>query len=112
MKLRDFRIDANRFPETLDGFINLLVWTTFTHDASGTSTRIGYLPADVDNGGVSNASDVLTLIDHLNAAIDPLEVYQTDIDRSGAVNASDILRVIDLLNGAGVYDVYNGASLP
>ena len=93
------------------GAISLLAWTTITHDASGASTRIGSLPADVSNDGTSSATDVLVLIDHLNGVISLAE-YQTDIDRTGQTNANDVLRVIDLLNGAGVYDEWLGATLP
>ena len=85
-------------------------WTIITHNDSDTSVRIGYLPADVNNDRLSNANDVLALINALNGFGYPLHV--TDIDRSGVANASDILRVIDLLNGAGAFDVYLGASLP
>ncbi|MFQ5413965.1 MAG: hypothetical protein ACE5E6_05855, partial [Phycisphaerae bacterium] len=97
---------------TFDGSIPLVAWTVVTHDPSGTSVRIGYLPADVDNGGVSNANDVLTVIDNLNGVIEPLATYQCDVDRTDLCNASDVLREIDLLNGAATYDVWNGASLP
>ena len=89
-----------------------VVWTTITHDASGTSTRIGFLPADVNEDGISNANDVLALIDFLNGVGDALPVYKPDIDRSGASNTADVLRVIDLLNGGGVYQVYLNAELP
>ncbi|MFQ5415077.1 MAG: hypothetical protein ACE5E6_11525 [Phycisphaerae bacterium] len=92
--------------------VNTLVWTTVEHIASGTSIRLGYLPADVNNDRLSNANDILALIDALNGVGDPLAMYQTDLDRSDMANASDILRGIDLLNGAGDYIVYNGASLP
>ena len=75
--------------------------------------RLGYLPADVNNDKLSNASDVLLLIDALNGVATPVPApYQTDTDRSGATNANDVLRVIDLLNGAGVYDPWLGATLP
>ena len=87
-------------------------WTIVTHVASGTSARIGFLPGDVNNDGLSNANDVLALIDILNGVVDPPPEYQTDTDRSGQTNPSDVLRVIDLLNGAGVYEAFNGASLP
>ena len=98
---------------SFDVIIPLESWTTITYLESGATTRIGYLPADVNNDKLSNANDVLTLIDSLNGAVkDPLAIYQTDIDRSGQANASDVLRVIDLLNGAGVYDVFLGATLP
>ncbi|MCH8252843.1 MAG: VCBS repeat-containing protein [Planctomycetes bacterium] len=87
-----------------------LSWTTITHAASDTSTRLGYLPADVNEDGISTAGDVLALIDALNGVTD-LPEYKTDTDRSGASNAADILRVIDLLNGAGAYDPYLNAAL-
>ena len=87
-------------------------WTTVTHVPSGTSTRNGWLPADVNADGMSNTSDILSLIDSLTLAIDPLPIRSTDIDRSGIATASDILRLIDLLNGAGSYASYIGQSLP
>ena len=88
-------------------------WTIITHNASESSVRIGYLPADVNNDKLSNANDVLFLIDVLNGVISPAPpAYQTDTDRSGITNPSDVLRVIDLLNGAGVYDEYLNAELP
>ncbi|MFQ5413141.1 MAG: S8 family serine peptidase [Phycisphaerae bacterium] len=96
----------------LSDIIADLAWTTITHNASATSTRIGFLPADVNEDGVSNANDILALIDGLNGVGDPLPSYKSDIDRTGAPNASDILRLIDLLNGAGVYQQYLGATLP
>ncbi len=93
-------------------FIPLEAWTIVTHNDSGGTVRIGYLPADVSNDRLSNANDVLALINALNEVGDPLAAYQTDVDRSGVANANDILRTIDLLNGAGEYNVYLGATLP
>ena len=110
-EIANITADGNTVTLELTGMINVLAWTTFTH-ATG-ATRIGYLPADVSGDSFANASDVLTLIDHLNGVIDPpLADYQCDADRSGQCNASDVLRVIDLLNGAGVYPVFNGETLP
>ncbi|MFQ5414089.1 MAG: hypothetical protein ACE5E6_06485 [Phycisphaerae bacterium] len=105
-------IDGSTATLTFDQIIPELAWTTITFVQTGDSTRIGFLPADAGNDGISNANDVLTLIDNLNGVIDPLTDYQCDIDRSGICNANDVLRDIDLLNGAGEYPVYNGASLP
>ncbi|MFQ5415073.1 MAG: dockerin type I domain-containing protein [Phycisphaerae bacterium] len=99
------------FPALRDS-IPLRAWTILTHIPSGTSVRLGYLPADVNGNRASTATDVLALVDGLNKVGDPLAIYQMDINRSGVANATDILRVIDLLNGAGVYDVWNGATLP
>lgn len=86
-------------------------WTRITHIPSGTSTRIGFLPGDVNNDRSSGPVDILKLIDHLNG-VETFAIYQTDIDRSGVTNPADVLRVIDLLNGADCYDPYNGATLP
>ncbi|MFQ5413150.1 MAG: FG-GAP repeat protein [Phycisphaerae bacterium] len=97
---------------TFDSFIPVAAWTIVTHTESDTSVRIGYLPADVNNDRMSNANDILALIDALNGVGEPLAAYQTDIDRGGASNPNDILRTIDLLNGAGDYDEFLGASLP
>ncbi|MFQ5413155.1 MAG: hypothetical protein ACE5E6_01725 [Phycisphaerae bacterium] len=110
--IADVTVSGNTATVTFDQIIPQLHWTVITFDPSGDSVRIGYLPADVGNDRVSNANDVLTVIDNLNGVIDPLAPYQADVDRSGLNNANDILRTIDLLNGAGDYMVYNGASLP
>lgn len=94
----------------LDSFIEPGAWTTFTHDASGTSTRLGYLPGDVNSDQVSTVGDVLALIDAINGV--ELPEYSTDIDRSGETGAGDVLREIDLLNGADQLDVWNFETLP
>ncbi|MCH8252482.1 MAG: hypothetical protein IID36_08535 [Planctomycetes bacterium] len=109
----DVTMDGNTATVHFDGFIPTQAWTTITHWPTGAATSIGCLPADVDNNTLSNANDVLFLIDVLNGVIDPAPpAYQTDTDRSGATNANDVLRVIDLLNGAGAYDEYLNAKLP
>ena len=72
---------------------------------------MAYLPADVNGDCFSSTNDVLTLIDALNGAIDPLEEWSSDIDRSGATNSADVLRTLDLLNGAQVYDEWAGVAL-
>ena len=109
----DVTVDGNTATVHFDEIIPTKAWTTITHWPTGAVTRIGSLPADVNNDKLSNANDVLYLIDVLNGVIDPAPpAYQTDTDRSGATNASDVLRVIDLLNGAGVYEEYLDAELP
>ena len=95
----------------LSQIIPELACTTITHDDSGTSATIAYLPADVNNDRISNANDILALVNALNGVGEPLAVYQMDINRSGVANASDILRVIDLLNGANPYFNYLGVTL-
>lgn len=96
---------------TLSGPIVPGKWTRITHLASGSSTRIGYLPSDVNGDKTSSPVDILKIIDHLNG-VENYPAMRTDIDRSGATNPADILRVIDLLNGADAFIVWNGATLP
>ncbi|MFQ5413688.1 MAG: hypothetical protein ACE5E6_04435, partial [Phycisphaerae bacterium] len=50
-------VDGDAVTLALTGSINVARWTRFTHAASGTSVRIGYLPADVNNDRLSNAND-------------------------------------------------------
>jgi len=110
------RVETTVNPSTarlvLSGRIAPGAWTTFRHTASGTSTRLGFLPADVNADGTSAALDILALIDSLNRVGAPRPLWSTDVDRSGEANSADILREIDLLNGAGVFDAWNGVSLP
>ncbi len=105
-------VDAQTVMVTLSAPIEPGAWTSIVHDASGTQTRIGFLPGDVNGDGTSGLLDTFTLIDFLNGAANPLPVWSTDIDRSGEANARDILREIDLLNGAEGFEVWNGRSLP
>ncbi len=96
---------------TLSSRIPTGKWTVFTHTASASSVRLGFLPGDVNNDRTASPVDILKLIDHLNG-VEILGIFQTDIDRSGVANPADILREIDLLNGADCYDVWNNVSLP
>jgi hypothetical protein len=95
----------------LSDFIVLKGWTTITHVSSGTSVRLGYLPADESGDATSAVPDLLSLIYSLNGVVVRPE-YSTDIDRSGLSAAPDVLREIDLLNGAGSYDPFLLVSLP
>ena len=87
-------------------------WTTVKHIESGSVVTLGVLPADVNGDAVASPVDILTLIDALNGAIEPLPEWSADVDRSGAATPADILRVIDLLSGAEVYKPFNGQQLP
>ena len=87
-------------------------WTCITHVESSATITVGYLPADVNNDGISNGDDILQLLDFLNDVAGPFSEYQTDVDRSGETNSHDVLRAIDLLNGAGAYEMWFGATLP
>jgi len=71
-------------------------WTTITHNDSGSGVRLGYLPGDVDGSGISNANDIIELIDTL-MGMNPRPEYQTDINRSGHTDATDVTALIDLL---------------
>ncbi|MFQ5414881.1 MAG: hypothetical protein ACE5E6_10530 [Phycisphaerae bacterium] len=88
------------------GWTNVLV-------GGGSSVAYLALPADANADGLSNANDILSLIDVLNdVAVPPFGSFSTDIDHSGIANASDILRIIDLLNGAGTLDEWLNATAP
>lgn len=86
-------------------------WTTVTHIPSGTSTRVGYLPGDVNGDGAATPVDILALIDAING-VTPRPDYATDINRDGTTAPADILREIDLLNGADAFEPWLGRTLP
>lgn len=96
----------------LSDHITAGAWTTFLHEPSGTSIRLGYLPADTSGDGTSSAADIISLVDHLNGVGDPLPEWSTDTDRTGVANGADIVRLIDLLNGASELDEWLNVSLP
>ncbi|MCH8252895.1 MAG: hypothetical protein IID36_10630, partial [Planctomycetes bacterium] len=79
-------------------------------------------PGNVNSNGenaanLTTASDVLSLIDYLNApvnppAIPPFGIYSTDIDHSGTFDDDDISALLALLNGDGAFDVWLGTITP
>jgi len=87
-------------------------WTTILHVASGTSTRLGALPADVNGDGTTTVMDLLLLKNAYTGIGGPLPLWSTDINRNGRFDLSDIVILIDLMNGAGAFDVYLSESLP
>lgn len=92
--------------------LTVLAWTTINHPSSGTSVRIGFLPADVNGDGASGPADVGALVDALSGAGPALPPWSRDIDRSETTTPADVLEEIDLLIGAGTYDPFDGAILP
>ncbi|MFH1108254.1 MAG: S8 family serine peptidase [Planctomycetota bacterium] len=97
---------------TLDAIIGMRAWTTVQHVFSGTLVRLGYLPADVNGSGISDANDVTALATALSGGGPSRPIWSLDIDRSEAVTPADLLEVVDLLNGAGAYETFLGATLP
>ncbi|UCC30745.1 MAG: hypothetical protein JSU86_00410 [Phycisphaerales bacterium] len=79
----------------LDRGIRAGRWTTISYKASGTGTRIGYLPGDVDNDGNISVHDMLALVDRSEGAA-ARALYRFDIDRNGESGVPDALRLIDL----------------
>lgn len=104
--------NENNVTLLLSAPINVGAWTTITHLCSGSSTRLGYLPGDVNGDATSRPLDILSLIDALNGVGNPRPLWATDIDRSTQANPADIIRLIDLLNGADAFEVWHGATLP
>lgn len=78
--------------------------------STGNSIHLGSLPGDVNDSGISEPSDILRLIDGLNA-VTLVIVERMDVNRSAQPEPSDILRLIDLLNGANTSRSWNGAAL-
>ncbi len=106
-------IDSDEVRLFLNRPISVLAWTTIKHLASGSSVRIGYLPADVDGNAVNNqTTDVDALINALIGVGPPRPNWSTDIDRSATATPADALEEIDLLIGSGVYDPFDGEFLP
>lgn len=85
-------------------------WTTVTHVPSASSTRIGFLPGDVNGNRTSNVDDVTALIGVLNGA--SAAEWSTDIDHSGQATAADLISLVDLLNGAQAFIDWDGFTLP
>ena len=101
---------------TLAAPIDQKAWTTITYvdGDAGDVIRLGYLPADVDNSRISNANDIVEIVDLVNDFMGggSPPIYLTDIDRSGLVTANEIIVVVDLLNGAVPWEGYYGVALP
>ncbi len=88
-----------------------LFWTCVRHVPSGVSTCIGALPADTGGDGLSDAADVVALLDCVSGT-STCQLWQCDLNRSGMCTPADMLRLIDLLNGAGAFTASDGATLP
>ena len=105
-------VGGNTVELTFADRIEPKAWTIVSYFAD--SVWLGYLPADADVSGTSNANDIIAAVDYLYDYLDggspPLQ--SCDIDRSGIPTANDIVQLIDLLNGAGAYEAYFGKTLP
>jgi len=95
-QMTGIRANGSEVIITLDRGIRSGVWTTITHKASGSFSRIGRLPGDASNDGRADADDLMVLIRGLNGA-ENLPLYRSDLDNNGVLDAHDVLRVIDLL---------------
>lgn len=70
--------------------------TNILHNTSGTGVTIRHHPGDVNADSIADASDILTLEDHLRE-ITNLAVWSTDIDRSGETSSLDLISLIDFM---------------
>lgn len=86
----------------LDRGLNPGVWTEIRHVPSGTSTRIGCLPGDVNNDGFCDPADAGALIESMNGRT-KLPPYRSDVDRDGKVTSKDVMKLIDLISGTSPY---------
>jgi len=101
---------------TLDRPLDPKAWTVISLVGGNAEDVIylGFLPADSDASGFSNANDIVQVVDYVNDATagGSPPWHSTNIDRSQYITANDIIELIDLLNGAGDYEAYFGATLP
>ncbi len=110
--ITDVTAVGNTATLTLDPFIPVVQWTTFTHNDSGTFVDLGFLPTDVDESGTSTTNDLFWLIQGYN---EPglLEEWSSDVNRSGDFNTNDVAHWINMYLGNGAYAPgYQGVSLP
>lgn len=106
----------------LDGFLPQGTWTTISHMDSGTQTKLGVLPGDVNGDAMTTVADLDALQVEIairdqapggtTGATKPLPAWSTDINRSGATTPADLIELIDLMNGARAYDGYLNARIP
>ncbi len=95
-RIRRLTADGSTLKLTLDRGLSVGRWTTFTYRPTGSAIRMGCLPGDVNNDGVSDSRDILALVKALNGEKTP-PLYRTDIDRNGVLGPEDVLRVIELI---------------
>lgn len=71
-------------------------WTTITYLPTKSKVRIGCLPGDVNNDGVTDSKDVATLLDVLSGTR-KLPLYRTDMNRDGVIRSADVVALIDYI---------------
>ena len=96
-KIQGLTAEASRVRFSLDRDLRVGRWTTITYRPTGSAFKLGRLPGDVNNDGVSDSRDILALVETLNKQI-TLPLYRSDIDRDGKVGPEDVLRVIELIS--------------
>jgi len=76
--------------------------------------RLGFLPGDVDGSRTVSASDLIAVVNNINAALGGGHpaAHQTDIDRSGTVIVADMIVLVNMLNGAPPFEACFGNQLP
>lgn len=84
-------------------------WTCLEHRASSREICISHLPGDVNEDGLSEADDVMALVEDLRALPNAprLPLIRCDMDRSGRCAPVDLLMLTDLLAGRG-FSVWRG----
>lgn len=104
-------IGTNTYAVVFDKSIEPGAWTRLRYDISCSTTRLGYLPGDVNGSGTGDMNDVVAHMDALRGSV-VLQEWQNDINRDGDIDPADLLRLIDLMIGADAYPQYFGQSLP
>lgn len=87
--------------------------TTIAYEGDGSFARFTAHPGNVEATGTVSGESVRAMVDFLDGnATSPHGALSEDIDRNGSTEPEDLLRLIDLLNGGGLYQTWNGTSLP
>jgi len=87
----------------LDRPLRSCAWTMVTHTPSGTQTRIGSLPGDVNGDGKLTSTDLTALLSGASNSDEPLPLFRSDINGDGAFDLHDVMKLVELLNEPQVY---------
>ncbi len=108
-RIQKVSAEGSTLAVTLDRPIRQGAWTTITHKGSGTFTRLGCFPGDVNHDGKADTADLLALLDALNRG-QKLPDYQVDIDGNGKLGPGDVLQLLDVISEARARPLTSGAN--
>lgn len=72
-------------------------WTSITYGPTNSTVRIGCLPGDVTNDGITDSQDVAALLSVLSGDR-RLPLYRTDMNRDGVIRPADVVSLIEYIS--------------